>query len=190
MPTINSPTNKQEPSERMPLLKKISGVIDMVLDRLASLSMLIAGICIVVMTTIFSWLVYGRYVLNATPTWVEQVSLLLVVFMGFLGAATGVHRRTHLSVNFFRYVSPRPLRRFFELLTHLVMAGFAFIMAYQGYKLVLFKWGSQIPLIDIPEGVRAIPIMLCGALTLLYSAGHILRFILGEEETPVITSEE
>jgi len=190
MSTINTPIKKPEKSKFISIVKTILRGYDKILDSIAALSMFVAGICIVVMTAIFSWLVFGRYVLNATPTWVEQVSLLLVVFMGFLGAATGVHRRTHLSVNFFRYVSPRPLRRFFELLTHLVMAGFAFIMAYQGYKLVLFKWGSQIPLIDIPEGVRAIPIMLCGALTLLYSAGHILRFILGEEETPVITSEE
>lgn len=176
MSTINSPVNKS--------------AYDKFLDGLASLSMLISGICIVVMTLIFSWLVYGRYVLNATPTWVEQVSLLLVVFMGFLGASAGVHRRTHLSVSYFRYVSPRPIRRFFELLTHLIMGGFAFIMMYQGYKLVLFKWGSQIPLIDIPEGVRALPIMLCGGLTMLYAIGHVIRYFQGEEENPVITSEE
>jgi len=176
MSTINAPTGK-------------SGY-DKILDVIAAISMLISGICLVVMTVIFSWLVYGRYVLNSTPTWVEQVSLLLVVFMGFLGAATGVHRRTHLSVNFFRYVSPRPVRRFFELLTHLIMAGFAFIMMWKSYELAIFKWGSQIPLIDIPEGVRAIPIVLCGAFTLLYSIGHIIRYMQGEEESPVITTEE
>lgn len=176
MSTINTPTKKS--------------VYDKMLDGIASLSMLVSGICIVVMTVIFSWLVYGRYVLNATPTWVEQVSLLLVVFMGFLGASAGVHRRTHLSVSFFRYVSPRPIRRFFELLTHLIMGGFAFLMMWKSYELVLFKWGSQIPLIDIPEGVRAIPIMLCGAFTMLYSIGHIIRYFQGEEESPVITTEE
>lgn len=176
MSTINTPTNKS--------------AYDKMLDVLASVSMFFAGICLVVMTVIFSWLVYGRYVLNATPTWVEQVSLLLVVFMGFLGASAGVHRRTHLSVSFFRYVAPRPLRRFFELLTHLIMGGFAFLMMWKSYELVLFKWGSQIPLIDIPEGVRAIPIMLCGALTLLYSIGHIIRYFQGEEESPAIVADE
>ena len=176
MSTLNTPVNRS--------------AYDKFLDQIAALSMFVAGVCIVVMTVIFSWLVYGRYVLNSTPTWVEQVSLLLVVFMGFLGASAGVHRRTHLSVSFFRYICPRPLRRFFELLTHLIMTGFAFIMMWKSYELVLFKWGSQIPLIDIPEGVRAIPVMLCGAFTFLYSIGHIIRFIQGEEENPVITSDE
>ena len=53
----------------------------------------------------YVWLVYGRYVLNDTPTWVEQVSLLLVMVITFLGAAVGVHQHSHLSVVVFRNVS-------------------------------------------------------------------------------------
>jgi len=58
----------------------------------------LAGLSLVVMTVIFAWLVYGRYVLNDTPTWVEQVSLLLIMVISFLGASVGVHQHTHLSV--------------------------------------------------------------------------------------------
>ena len=98
------------------------------------------------MTAIFGWLVYGRYVLNATPTWVEQVSLLLVVGIGFIGASVGVHQRTHLNVSYFRDISPRPLRRFFELLNpHYHVCIFALIMMVKSYELMMFKWGSQIP---------------------------------------------
>ena len=39
----------------------------------------IAGIAMVTLIVIFGWLVFGRYVLNSTPTWVEQVSLLLII---------------------------------------------------------------------------------------------------------------
>lgn len=164
-------------------------VYDRFLDRLSDVCMLICGACLVTMTVIFSWLVYGRYVLNATPTWVEQVSLLLVVFIGFLGASVGVHRRTHLNVAFFRHISPRPIRRLLELVTHLIMGGFALIMMIKSYELAVFKWGSQIPLIDIPEGVRALPIMLCGTFTLLFSIGHIIRYFQGEEETVIVSTE-
>ena len=85
-------------------------IFDTVLDWLCGLSEWICGIALVVLTVIFGWLVYGRYVLNATPTWVEQVSLLLIVLIGFLGASVGVHRNTHLGVSYFRELSPAPLR--------------------------------------------------------------------------------
>ena len=61
-----------------------------ILDKISSICNVITGFSIVLMTVIFSWLVYGRYILNSTPTWVEQISLLLIVLISFLGAAVGI----------------------------------------------------------------------------------------------------
>lgn len=151
------------------------------LDLICTLSLWISGTAMVVLTVIFGWLVWGRYVLNATPTWVEQVALLLVALIGFLGASTGVHERSHLGVSFFRDIAPRPLQRLMDLMAYLVMAAFGAVMMVQTYALVLFKWGNEIPLINLPEGLRAVPLMVCGALCLGYSIGHLLRFFTGDD---------
>lgn len=148
---------------------------DRLLDLISHVSTVIAGVALVVLTVIFGWLVFGRYVLNSTPTWVEQVALLLVMLIGFLGASVGIHKNTHLNISYFRDISPRPLRRAFVFVSHVVLAGFGAVMAVKGYELVLFKWGNDIPLINVPEGLRAIPTMLCGGLTLLFSIGHLIR---------------
>ncbi len=153
------------------------------LDVLCGISELICGVALVFLTVIFGWLVYGRYVLNATPTWVEQVSLLLIVLIGFLGASIGVRYKTHLGVTFFRDYSPRPVRRFLELLSYVIMGGFGIVMAINSYHLAMFKWDSKIPLINLPEGLRALPIALCGALIVLYSIGHVLEWLNGVEDT-------
>ena len=93
--------------------------MDRFFDLLARTCVLLAGIAIVVMTAIFAWLVFGRYVLNDTPTWVEQVSLLLVMVIAFLGAAAGVHNHTHLSVVIFRNIVPGPVRTVFVVVWRL-----------------------------------------------------------------------
>ena len=160
---------------------------DKFLDKLADLCTLIAGVSLVVLTVIFGWLVYGRYVLNSTPTWVEQVSLLLIMCIGFLGAAVGVHRNTHLGVSLFREISPKPIRRAFEISSYIILLVFGAVMAINSYHLVVFKWGNDIPLLNIPEGVRAIPIMICGALMFLFSVGHIIHFFKGIEDTSSLT---
>jgi TRAP-type C4-dicarboxylate transport system permease small subunit len=149
------------------------------LDLLCNISEWVCGIALVFLTVIFGWLVFGRYVLNATPTWVEQVSLLLIILIGFLGASVGVRYKTHLSVSFFRDYSPRPVKRLFELLSILVMGGFGAVMAVNSYNLAIFKWDSDIPLLNWPEGLRAIPITLCGILVLLYSISHIIEWWQG-----------
>ena len=163
-----------------------TSAFDKLLAFLSRVCELITGVALVVLTAIFGWLVYGRYVLNSTPTWVEQVSLLLVVLIGFLGASVGIYKNTHLGVSYFREISPRPLRRIFEFVSHVVLVVFGAVMMVYSYQLVVFKWGSDIPLIHIPEGVRAIPIMLCGALTMLFSIGHLIHFFKGIDTSPDI----
>ncbi len=144
------------------------------MDTLAALCVAVTGVALVYLTVIFGWLVYGRYVLNATPTWVEQAALLLVVFIGFLGAAVGVHQKTHLSVTYFVDLCPAFMQRILLVATHLMMGLFGAVMMVYSYDLVVFKWSTQIPLIALPEGLRAVPIMLSGGLVVLFTVGHLL----------------
>ncbi len=143
--------------------------IDRVSKFLSTAAIFIASIALVIMTATFGWLVFGRYVLNATPTWVEQTSLLLIVLITFLGAAAGIYERTHLSITYFKENAPSLVRKFFSLFGHGAMLAFGVTMLIYGYQLMEFKWSADIPLLGVPEGLRAIPIVICGALLILFS---------------------
>ncbi len=161
--------------------------MDVVLDGIATICRLVTGLSLVFLTIIFGWLVFGRYVLNATPTWVEQAALLLVMVIAFIGAAVGVHEHSHLSVTILRNsVAPR-LRPVFMALTDLLLAGFGILMLWHGAQLTMFKWASNIPLIQVPEGLRSLPLTIGGGLILLFSAGHLLRLALGRDLRSDIT---
>jgi len=153
-----------------------------VLDTIALLCKVVTGVALVVLTVIFGWLVFGRYVLNATPTWVEQVALLLVMLIAFLGAAVGVHEHTHLSVSILRSSVPDRVRTVLVVLSDLAMAGFGCLMLWYGWQLTVFKWGSLIPLIQVPEGLRSLPLTIGGGLILLFSVGHLIRLLMGVDE--------
>jgi len=153
-----------------------------VLDAIALVCRVITGVALVVLTVIFGWLVFGRYVLNATPTWVEQVALLLVMLIAFIGAAVGVHEHTHLSVTVLRTGVRARIRTVFVVITDLLMGGFGALMLWHGARLTLFKWGSLIPLIGMPEGLRSLPLTVGGGLILLFSIGHLIRLFLGVDD--------
>jgi TRAP-type C4-dicarboxylate transport system permease small subunit len=46
----------------------------------------------------------------------------------------------------------------------------------------MFKWGSLIPLIQLPEGLRSLPLTIGGGLILLFSIGHLIRLCLGVDD--------
>lgn len=156
--------------------------MDRAFDLISRACLLLGGLALVVMTSIFAWLVFGRYVLNDTPTWVEQVSLLLVMVISFLGAAAGVHQHTHLSVVLFRNLVPSWLRTIFVFVSDGLMAGFGVLMLWHGIELTQFKWNTMIPLIQWSEGLRSLPLTVCGALLFLFSIGHLIRLLLGRDE--------
>ncbi|MEL6219661.1 MAG: TRAP transporter small permease [Pseudomonadota bacterium] len=157
-------------------------IMDRTYDLIARVCLVLAGLALVGMTVIFAWLVFGRYVLNDTPTWVEQVSLLLVMVIAFLGSAVGVHQHTHLSVALFRNMAPGWLRIVFVCVSDLLMAVFGAMMFWYGTELTIFKWKTLIPLIQWSEGLRSLPLTICGALLFLFSLGHLIRLFLGRDE--------
>ena len=159
------------------LLRTMDGAFN-VLSRIC---LIVAGTALVVMTVMFAWLVYGRYVLNDTPTWVEQVSHLLLMVIAFLGAAVGVRQDTHLSVVLFRSAVPTAVRTVFVVITDVLMAGFGGFMFWYGLQLTQFKWKTMIPLINVSEGLRSLPLTICGALVFLFSTGHLIRVFLGRD---------
>ncbi len=167
----------QETTEPSGFLRHMNGLFD-VLSRIC---LIISGTALVAMTVMFAWLVFGRYVLNDTPTWVEQVSHLLIMVIAFLGAAVGVRQDTHLSVVLFRTKVPTPVRTVFVVVTDLLMAVFGCLMFWYGLELTLFKMNSQIPLIRVPEGLRSMPLTICGALVFLFSVGHLIHVLCGKD---------
>lgn len=154
---------------------KKAGAIDTILDGLAMLCLWAGGILLVILIAIFGWLVFGRYVLNDTPTWVEQASLVMVVYITCLGAAAGVRYNTHLNIDFVREGLPGPIRRVMHHVADLFILLFGGFMAHQGWGLVMTNLERAIPMIGLSESWRAAPLVLCGLLMVLFSGANILK---------------
>lgn len=155
--------------------------IERCLAGLSRACVVIAGVALVVLIAIFGWLVFGRYVLNATPTWVEQLALVLIVLITFLMAAVGVRENTHLAVTFIRDALPGRLRNGLVILADLTLAGFGAVMMVQGMKLVEFGWSTRLALLNVPEGVRTVPVVACGILMMLFAGARAGRRLLGRD---------
>lgn len=153
------------------------------LDRLgggiAGVLNLIGGLALVALIPTFAWLVFGRYVLNETPTWVEQVSLILIVLITFPVAAACMRDNSHLSVSFFRDSLPAKIAAIVAAISYAAMAWFGYWMLIGGLDLMAFNWAKTMPIIHISDGWRSVPMAVCGAGIMFYSVVHILKIIAG-----------
>ena len=152
--------------------------LEQALDWVRSLCIFVSSIALVVLVTTFGWLVFGRYVLNVTPTWVEQLALLLVCYIAFLGAAAGVRDNTHIGVTLFRDMLPVTAQKGIMIAIDLILAAFGAIMLFAGITLMKFGWDTALPMLEIPESFRTLAITSCGALVFIFAGSRGLIRIL------------
>ncbi|GGE45801.1 ABC transporter permease [Primorskyibacter flagellatus] len=166
-----------------PFAEKPRDPVYRLLDLMARICMTVAGVQMVSLIAIFGWLVFGRYVLNDTPTWVEQAALVLVVWITFLGGAAGVWNKAHLSIDFVREMMPPRVRIPLRWIAVIGVLIFGAYLAWYGWDLAEKTWRRRIPMLAIAEGWRAVPMAICGALTVLFSLYHMAALIRGEDPT-------
>src|SRR5436190_22675714 len=88
----------------------------------------VAGLIGIVSTV--AWQVFGRYVLNDTPTWAESMALVLILYVTMLGAAVGVRDAGHIGLESLLILVPESLRLKLEIVIHLLVGSFGLVMAW------------------------------------------------------------
>lgn len=150
-----------------------------VLDAISTTALYIAGTGLVAMTCVVAWQVWGRYVLNNTPTWAEAGSIELMGWFIFLGAAVGVRERTHLGFDVLLYVVPPRVKVVLRMISDLAVLAFGTGMAGFGLQLVIGAWGATRPTLGIPAGFGYVPIVCGGVLVVLFVGARILERLSG-----------
>jgi TRAP-type C4-dicarboxylate transport system permease small subunit len=151
------------------------------LDLLARIVVVVAGAALVGLVAMMGWLVFGRYVLNDTPTWVERAATLAILCIALPVAAVGVRERFHLSVLGFREALPIGVQRWIAVGCDAAVGLFGLAMLLYSRELVEMVWTFRIPLIGISQGWTYVPLMVCGGLIVLFALEQLLLDILRKE---------
>ncbi|WP_198376016.1 TRAP transporter small permease [Neoroseomonas rubea] len=160
-------------AEEPPALRAFTRALDM----LSALTVGLAGIALVVLIAMMGWLVFGRYVLNDTPTWIERAATLAILAIAMPVAAVGVRERFHLSVLGVREALPRAAQRWIAMGCDALMGLFGLGMAIWSWELVGTVANFRIPLLGISQGWTYAPMVVGGALMTLYAIEQVLHDI-------------
>ena len=151
---------------------------------LSRLSLALASIGLIAVILCVQWQVFGRYVVNDTPTWAEALAMLLVLFVTAFGLAVGVRDAGHIGLESMVALLPDVWQRRIELLIHALVGLFGALMVYGGWVWASAKWGEKKPMLPVPDGIDYVPLVIAGVLIVLFSIEHILANLKGEVVEP------
>ncbi|MEO8102123.1 MAG: TRAP transporter small permease [Betaproteobacteria bacterium] len=142
----------------------------------------VAGLFVIVAIVAFQ--VFGRYVLNDSPTWAENLALVLILYVTLIGAAVGVRDAGHIGMESLLVLLPEGPRNKIEMLIHVLVAIFGGAMVYNGWVLGASVAAYKLANINLPESVRYAPLVISGLMIMLFSLEHLIALINGTEVEP------
>lgn len=149
------------------------------LGLLSRCALWLAGFALLAMTVVVAWVIFGRFVLNDTPVWGEQVAMLLLGWLILAAAAAGVREGTHMGFDSLHQLLPTRAQLLCAAASDLVIAGFGACMVVFAAELAEGVWDNPLPTTGLPAGIEYMPMVLGGVLMTLFGLERFLARATG-----------
>ena len=152
------------------------------------MSMLLCKLLLVTEIIITSIVVFGRYVINKSPAWGEEVILTCMVYMTLLSAAMALRRGAHIRMTAMDRYLPKLTIKILDILSDAAIFAFSIILIYFGFKFALGIGGkgSFTSLPKVSKFWLYFPVPLSGIAMFVFEIealyNHIKAFFVKEGE--------
>ncbi len=168
-----------------PPVRRLALLLHRIVSPLAAAALWISGAGMLAMTGAVGWQIFGRYVLNDTPTWAEPLTLQLMGWFILLGAAVGVRESFHLGLDIVRHVVGDTAGRVMDGINLVLVAAFGLAMSWYGILLAVGTWDAPLPVLGVPGGVDYLPLIAGGVLIALFAAERFLALLAGHDQRQI-----
>lgn len=154
----------------VPLIYKGEKImIEKILLQLRRVVEYLIYIMIASMSIIIGAQVFFRFFLNHTPPWIQPLSLLLMVWIGFIGIAIGIQDKGHIKLNLFVSLMPVKLQKILEKIQRIFALAFGIFMLVEGFIFAKSMDNSQISgLGGVSSSVLYASVPVAGFLVVVY----------------------
>ena len=96
--------------------------------------MTLCKIFFVGMVVVTAYVVFGRFVLNNSPSWGEELALLCMVYMSMISAALAIRKDTHIRMTVIDLFLPEKVVNFFKGMAQVMIFCFSWFMIIYGWQ--------------------------------------------------------
>jgi|APSaa5957512622_1039677.scaffolds.fasta_scaffold70846_2 TRAP-type transport system small permease protein len=157
-------------------------------DWLYKILLTICCTALATMVIIIAAQVFCRYVLNFSPYWTEELTLIIMIYSGFLGAAVAYKKRLHINLQFFLMSLPVNYRKKAYFFIDCVLLVFSVYSIYYGWQLTEKTMNQINPALGWPVGTSYIAIPISGVIFLIFTIEKILDDLLNQKNSIITGS--
>ncbi|USA39414.1 TRAP transporter small permease [Pelagerythrobacter marinus] len=137
---------------------------------------------LIAMTAIIAWQVFGRFVLDSSPSWTEQASLILMIWYVMFASAAGVYEGFHIRIALLEERLGERSRGLAQAVA-LVVAIVGIVLLIYGAQLCWAVRGNAVPSLGISRAAAYVPLPIAGLLMTVFAIPRIVRGRVPAEES-------
>jgi TRAP-type C4-dicarboxylate transport system permease small subunit len=118
--------------------------------------------------------VFTRYVLNASPSWTEPASVMIMSWFIFLGAAVGVRENFHMGFDVLVHFLPARATPWMRAISDTAVLVFGIGMVVYGLQLTIDTWTATLPVLGLPGGFTYMPLAAGGLLITIFALERLV----------------
>ena len=155
-----------------------------VVQLLKNLDLVVASLALVALVALTFVGVFARYVFNAPFAWQEEVQLMLIVWVTFLGGRYAFVTGSHCAIDVLVEMFPKKVQRYFDLV---IMAIVVIVLSYTGwqvgkYILQMYNTNRVTNMLHIPYALIYAPgLIACVTMSIQFILLTMKKFLHGEE---------
>jgi TRAP-type C4-dicarboxylate transport system permease small subunit len=150
------------------------GALSGAFGAIARFTVIIAATSLCALVGVLAWQVFGRYVLNNSPSWTEPVALTLMSVAALFGAALAVRAESHFAFPTLVESAPKAIRALLKTMSRLIALAFGVALAGFGGYLMMDSWNVPMAGAPLPEGLGHAGLAGGGALIALFALERLL----------------
>lgn len=160
------------------------------LAALGVAELLVSAAALVAISALNAAGVVMRYGFNSSIVWAEEISLLLMNVMVFLGAAVMYKARAYVVLEFFFRKLPGALQHWLTVATWALAFAFAAIAAGYGISLYPLQINTTSYLLELPRFYATVPLIVGAASIACVSAYYFLLALRRGEPGSILPAIE
>jgi TRAP-type C4-dicarboxylate transport system permease small subunit len=145
----------------------------------------LGGVIMAIMTILVTYQVVARYCLHYAPSWTEETTWTLLMWVSLLAGASGVWNETHMDLAMLVEHFPKAVELWFRVFSDLLIVGFGYYLLVDGISLVTQTMNGVMASLPIPIGLTYLILPISGGLMLCFSLvkafGRIMNFYVFKE---------
>lgn len=151
------------------------------MDRLERFLRIIVIIMLAVMVVTVISQIFYRYFLGNPITWSEEVTRYLFIYVTFLGAAIGIRKKIHVTIDIVADLLKGAPKKILEKVVEFIMMIFLAVIVYLGTELAISTLGQKSPALGIPIGLAYLAIPIGALLAIIFLIEKMMVSRRGEQ---------